>query len=80
MTQCLVPSPAAGRTALREWLVFAPEMKESLLESPQETWPAAIAAAVEATGNTLAAAARSAFAAGGISGRDLARLEAANPS
>lgn len=80
VTQCLVPSPAAGRTALREWLVLPPDLKESLLESPQETWPAAIAEAVETTGNTLAAAARSAFAAGRMHRRDLIRLEAASPS
>ena len=80
VTQVLVPSPAGGRTALREWLAFPPHLKESLLEAPQETWPATIAAAVEATGNGLPQAARSAFAAGRIHSSDLARLEAASSS
>lgn len=80
VSQVLVPSPAGGRTALREWLAFPPHLKESLLEAPQETWPAAIAAAVDATGNTLADAAKSAFAAGRLGSRDLARLEAAGSS
>ncbi len=80
VTQCLAPAPGGGRTALREWLVFPPQLKESLLESPQETWPAAIAAAVDATGNQLSRAAQSAYAAGRIHARDLARIAAAGSS
>ena len=82
VTQVLVPSPA-GRphSAARVAGVSVRHLKESLLEAPQETWPATIAATVEATGNGLPQAARSAFAAGRlVHTRDLARLEAAGSS
>ena len=80
VTQCLFPSPAGGRTALREWLVFTAPLKERLLETPQETWPAAIAAEVDAGGHDLASAARAALGAGRIHSRDLARITAARTS
>ena len=77
VTQCLFPAPAGGRTALREWLVFTPRLKERLLETPQETWPAAIAGEVIATSHDLASAAMRALDAGSIHSRDLARITAA---
>ena len=80
VTQCLFPSPAGGRTALREWLVFTPALKERLLDMPQETWPATIAGEVTATGNDLATAGHRARSAGSIHSRDLARLTAARAS
>ncbi|MDE0051562.1 MAG: ATPase, T2SS/T4P/T4SS family [Rhodospirillales bacterium] len=57
VTQVLLPNPAGGRTALREWLVFDAVLKAALLECPQASWPARIGAALAATGNDLAAAA-----------------------
>ena len=57
VTQVLLPNPGGGRTALREWLAFDAGLKAALLETPQEGWPARIAAALAATGNDLAAAA-----------------------
>ena len=77
VTQCLFPAPSGGRTALREWLVFAPRLKERLLETPQETWPATIAGEVDASGHDLASAGRRALDAGTIHSRDLARITAA---
>ena len=55
VTQVLLPNPRGGRTALREWLAFDAELKAALLEAPQETWPARIAASLADTGNGLAA-------------------------
>ena len=77
VTQCLLANPAGGRTALREWLVFAPDLKAALLEMPQEAWPRRIAAEVAANGTTLAAAARAARDDGRIAPRDCLRLTAA---
>ena len=64
VTQVLLPNPGGGRTALREWLAFDAGLKAALLETPQEGWPARIAAALAATGNDLAAAAARARRAG----------------
>ena len=57
VTQVLLPNPAGGRTALREWLAFDAPLKAALLESPQAAWPARIAEALDGTGNDLARAA-----------------------
>ena len=57
VTQVLLPDPAGGRTALREWLAFDAGLKAALLETPQAAWPATIGAALAETGNDLAAAA-----------------------
>ena len=78
VTQVLLPNPAGGRTALREWLVFRADLKAALLESPQAAWPAAIAAALADTGNTLAAAAECARRAGQIEDEGLRRIAAAS--
>ncbi len=66
VTQVLLPNPAGGRTALREWLAFDADLKGVLLESPQAAWPATIAAALADTGNTLATAAKRALGEGRI--------------
>ena len=76
VTQVLLPNPAGGRTALREWLAFDADLKAALLESPQSAWPARIAAALAETGNDLAAAARKAHAGGLIEDEGLRRIVA----
>ena len=74
VTQVLLSNPAGGRTALREWLVFDADLKAALLESPQASWPTRIGAALAATGNDLAAAARQARSAGLIEAEGLRRV------
>ena len=77
VTQVLLPKPAGGRTALREWLAFDAELKAALLESPQESWPARIAAVLTGTGNDLAASAAKARREGRIGEDGLRRILAA---
>ena len=74
VTQCLLPNPGGGRTAVREWLAFSPELKVDLLERPQERWPALIADEVLRCGQDLAGAAAAAAAAGRLARRDQLRL------
>ena len=69
-------TPAAGRTAIREWLGFDSALKAALLEAPQERWPALIGRALERTGNGLAAAAERAFRRGLIGEADWRRVVA----
>ena len=76
VTQVLLPNPKGGRTGLREWLAFGAGLKAALLESPQATWPATIAAALADTGNTLAAAAARAHDRGLIGDEGLRRIAA----
>ena len=76
VTQVLLPNPAGGRTALREWLVFDAGLKAALLESPQAAWHATVAAALAGTGNLLAAAAERAHRAGTIEDEGLRRIAA----
>jgi len=57
-----------------EWLAFDAGLKAALLESPQASWPARIAAALADTGNDLAAAARKAHAGGLIGEEGLRRV------
>ena len=76
VTQVLVPDPAGGRTAVREWLVFDAALKAALLDLPQRAWPARIAGALEASGHDLRSQARRAHAAGRIGERDARRLVA----
>ena len=77
VTQVLLPNPQGGRTALREWLRFETGLKAELLERPLASWPRLIGSALDATGNTLAAAAESAFADRRIGLKDRNRLRAA---
>ena len=74
VTQVLLPNPKGGRTALREWLAFDAGLKAALLESPQASWPATIAAALADTGNELAAAAKRAHGRGLIGDEGLRRI------
>ena len=74
VTQVLLPNPGGGRTALREWLAFDAGLKAALLETPQEGWPARIAAALAATGNDLAASAQRARRSGLIEEDALRRI------
>lgn len=75
VTQCLLADPSGGRTAIREWLVFAPELKVELLERSWETWPSRIAAEVQGRGQDLATAAGEAAAEGRLHHRDHLRLK-----
>ena len=74
VTQVLLPCPEGGRIALREWLTFDAPLKAELLEAPLASWPRRIAAALDATGNHLAAAAETAFGKGLIGLKDRNRL------
>ena len=77
-TQMLLPNPAGGRTAIREWLRFDGALKAVLLEAPQTRWPGLIAEALRRTGNDLASAANRAFGAGLIGETDQRRVLAAS--
>ena len=77
-TQMLLPNPAGGRTAIREWLRFDGALKAVLLEAPQTRWPGLIAEVLRRTGNDLAAAANRAFGAGLIGETDQRRVLAAS--
>ena len=79
-TQMLLPNPAGGRTAIREWLRFDGALKAVLLEAPQTRWPGLIAGALRRTGNDLASAANRAFGAGLIGETDQRRVLAASAS
>ena len=76
VTQCLLANPQGGRTAIREWLVFTADLKDALLEMPQEAWPRHIATRVRTKGTSLEAAARAALDEGRIWERDWRRLTA----
>ena len=74
VTQVLVPAPGGGRTALREWLVFGPEMKAGLLEKPLDQWAGLIAGYVEAREQTMAVRAERAYREGRIGEAERRRL------
>ena len=76
VTQVLVPAPAGGRTALREWLVFTQEMKGELLEASIERWAGMVAGYLRDRKSTLADEARRVFAKGKIGEEDYRRLVA----
>ena len=80
VTQVLVPDPAGGRTAIREWLVFDGALKAGLLDLPQRAWPARIAEALARTGRDLRSEARRAHDAGRIGAGDVRRLLAGSAS
>ena len=77
-TQMLLPNPAGGRTAIREWLRFDGALKAVLLEAPQTRWPGLIAEVLRRTGNDLASAANRVFGAGLIGETDQRRVLAAS--
>ena len=74
VTQVLVPAPSGGRTALREWLVFTPAMKEALLAEPLDRWAGRIARYVAERGQSMAAQAERAYRAGRIGDAEHRRL------
>ena len=76
-TQLLLPNPQGGRSAIREWILFDGALKATLLEAPQERWPALIVRALEKAGNGLAASAERAFREGRIEETALRRVLAA---
>lgn len=76
VTQVLVPAPGGGRTALREWLVFEPWMKEELLERPLDQWAGRVAGYVAARGQAMAEQAERAYGAGTIGSAEHRRLAA----
>jgi len=78
VTQCLVPNPNGGRTALREWLFFDEPLRFTLADTPIERWSAIIARQLAERGRTLADAAGRALEAGTISERDWRRLTPQN--
>ena len=53
-TQALVPHPAGGRTAVREWLVFDAGLKRQLFGEPVALWSRRISDALEFRDATLA--------------------------
>ena len=77
-TQMLLPNPAGGRTAIREWLRFDGALKTVLLEAPQTRWAGLIAEALRRTGNDLASAAETAWRQGRIGEADQRRVLAAS--
>ena len=76
VTQVLVPAPRGGRTAIREWLVFEPDMKGELLDAPIEKWAAMVGRYLRERGQTLGRQAERAFEAGRIRIEDRRRLVA----
>ena len=64
VTQHLAPSPAGGRTALREWLIFGEALKDELAGLPHARWSTRIAARLTDAAATLGDAAAAAVAAG----------------
>ena len=77
-TQMLLPNPAGGRTAIREWLRFDGALKAVLLEAPQTRWPGLISGALECSGNGLVAAVERAWREGLIGKADWQRVLAAS--
>jgi defect-in-organelle-trafficking protein DotB len=73
--QRLLPNPAGGRTAVREYLVFDQDMRDSLARLPLHALKAAIAELVDARGQSLLADAGHHLAAGRIREEDFRALE-----
>ena len=78
VTQVLLPNPAGGRTAVREWLVFDAALKDELLGMGRQFWPGRISEALRDSGNGLAKLAETAASEGRIGERDLARIRASH--
>lgn len=76
VTQILVPKQDGGRVALREFLVFTPDIRRHLLDIPYNEWPGALRQMMQAPkpgliGQTMAAAATLAYARGQIAEQTL---------
>ena len=74
VTQVLAANPDGGRTALREWLVFDPDLKSTLLERPQRDWPVLISERLAERGTHLVGAAILAFEEGSLGRSDYLRI------
>lgn len=71
ISQRLVPLPDnSGRTALREYLAFTPEIRETLLNTPLERLIPQAEELLSASGQRIQDAAKRAYAGGNI-GRDI---------
>ena len=70
VTQVLVPRIGGGRQALREWLVFDPDLKARMIENPPSLWPALVQGEIDTRTTGLATSAQGAFQAGLISEAD----------
>lgn len=69
ITQTLVPKIGGGRVALREFMPFTEEIRETLLNMTFDKWPATLMAMVPKYGKTMEYSARMAYEAGLIEKR-----------
>lgn len=69
VTQTLVPKIGGGRLALREYMEFTEEIRETLLDMPFDKWPVQLINMVPKYGKTMEKSARDAFNAGLIERR-----------
>ena len=69
VTQTLVPKIGGGRVALREYMVFTDEIRETMLSMPFDRWPSELVKMVEKHGRTMEQAAKQAYDAGQIERR-----------
>ncbi|MEZ0260129.1 MAG: type IV pilus twitching motility protein PilT [Alphaproteobacteria bacterium] len=69
ITQTLVPKIGGGRVALREFMPFTEEIRETLLSMSFDKWPATLMAMVPKYGKTMEYSARMAYEAGLIEKR-----------
>lgn len=69
VTQTLVPKVGGGRLALREYMAFTEEIRETLLSMPFDRWPAELMGMVGRYGKTMESSARDAYEAGLIEKR-----------
>lgn len=73
--QRLLPNPAGGRTAVREYLVFDQDMRDALARQPLHELKAAIARFVDTRGQTLLSDAQRHLEAGRLREEDYRALE-----
>jgi defect-in-organelle-trafficking protein DotB len=69
VTQTLVPKIGGGRVALREYMAFTEEIRETLLNMPFDRWPFELLRMVSESGKTMETSARAAYEAGLIDRR-----------
>jgi defect-in-organelle-trafficking protein DotB len=69
VTQTLVPKIGGGRVALREYMTFTEEIRETLLNMTYDKWPYELMQMVSKHGKTMESSAKDAFDAGKIEKR-----------
>jgi defect-in-organelle-trafficking protein DotB len=69
VTQTLVPKIGGGRVALREYMAFTEDIRETLLNMPFDRWPFELLRMVSESGKTMETSARTAYQAGLIDRR-----------